>query len=124
MHILSFRSANDTVAAMAALSPPPGILPNLDHPDDVLSTINLLIQVLTVAIVTPFLLARLYAKLVIAPPFLVDDWICLLAYVLFLCYVATGCAMWSFGGGHHAWDLPRGTYESFLKVRSIHLLSA
>lgn len=57
----------------AAASPPPGVTPNLESPEDVLYTINLVSQILAVALVTPFVLIRIYAKAFVRPPFVIED---------------------------------------------------
>ncbi|KAL1858264.1 hypothetical protein Daus18300_010010 [Diaporthe australafricana] len=53
---------------------PPGRVPNFEHPEDVLHTINLVSQVLAVATVTPIVCFRLYiTKWKNATPYRVDD---------------------------------------------------
>ena len=56
-----------------ALPPPDGVTANLDNPEDVLYTINLVSQILFVAIVTPLVAFRAYSKAVMAPPFILED---------------------------------------------------
>ncbi|KAK7934893.1 hypothetical protein PG985_000388 [Apiospora marii] len=71
---------------VGAIPPPPGVTPNFENPEDVLNTINLASQILSIVIMTIFLALRVYVKMRVAPPFLLDD-------------------LGHFGGGYHAWDL-------------------
>ncbi|KAK8111999.1 uncharacterized protein PG998_008456 [Apiospora kogelbergensis] len=58
---------------VGAVAPPPGVTPNFENPDDVLHTVNLVAQILSMVIMTPFIVMRVYVKLRVAPPFLLDD---------------------------------------------------
>lgn len=53
--------------------PPPGKVPNFEHPEDVLHTINLVSQVLAIALITPVVGLRLWTRWRVSPPFLIDD---------------------------------------------------
>lgn len=64
--------------------PPPGQVANTVHPDDVLNTINTITHILCTIVMTPFVLARVYAKCRIFPPFAIDDWCCVITYFLSL----------------------------------------
>jgi hypothetical protein len=41
-----------------ALAPPPEVIPNFDHPEDVFGTINMVTQILSIAVLTPIVLLR------------------------------------------------------------------
>lgn len=56
---------------------PPGIIPDFENPEDVLHTVNLVSQVLAIALVTPVVGFRLWVRWRIVPPFLIDDCMCL-----------------------------------------------
>lgn len=58
---------------VGAIPPPPGVTPNFENPEDVLYTINLVSQILSMVIITVFLALRVYVKMRVAPPFLLDD---------------------------------------------------
>lgn len=49
------------------------IAPNLQHPEDVLHSINLVSQILAITLVSLFMALRLYTKAFVAPPFHTDD---------------------------------------------------
>ncbi|KAI6360760.1 hypothetical protein MCOR25_006646 [Pyricularia grisea] len=100
----------------AAAPPPPGVTPNFAQPEDVLYTINLVTQVAGIALVTPFVIMRVLVKRYISPPFLIEDHICVLAWVLSTCYSVTAIMMYKFGGGYHVWELDVWTYANFLKA--------
>ncbi|KAK8017186.1 hypothetical protein PG991_008262 [Apiospora marii] len=93
-------------AVVGAIPPPPGVTPNLQHPEDVIATVNMATQISSICLMTPFIALRMYAKGWVAPPFLLDDWACLVAWK----------QVGYFGGGHHVWDLSPETYEGFLKA--------
>lgn len=56
-----------------AALPPSGVTPDFANPVDVLHTVNLVAQILSIVLVSVFVLLRTYAKAVLAPPFLLDD---------------------------------------------------
>lgn len=58
---------------VGATAPPPGVTPDFEHPQDVLHTVNLVSQILAIAIVTPVVGLRLWARWRISPHFLLDD---------------------------------------------------
>ncbi|PVH90799.1 hypothetical protein DM02DRAFT_402610 [Periconia macrospinosa] len=66
--------------SIPAASPPTGKVPNFEHPEDVLNTINLVSQILAVATVTLFVFVRLFIKTVIVPPFLIEDCVLVVAW--------------------------------------------
>ncbi|KAJ4388800.1 hypothetical protein N0V93_006260 [Gnomoniopsis smithogilvyi] len=99
-----------------ATPPPPGRVPNFEHPEDVLHTINFVSQVLAVALITPIVGLRLWTRWRITPPFLIDDWFCLIAYILSILYSCTAFAMNKFGGGYHSWEISAGNFENYLKA--------
>ncbi|KAK2010232.1 hypothetical protein LZ32DRAFT_639569 [Colletotrichum eremochloae] len=78
-----------------AAPPPEGVVPNLEHPEDVLHTINLVSQILSFTTVTLFMLLRIYAKAFVAPPFHAED-------------------LSHYGGGYHIWELWKSTLTSSL----------
>ncbi|KAK2040436.1 hypothetical protein LZ31DRAFT_604224 [Colletotrichum somersetense] len=81
-----------------AAPPPEGVIPNLQHPEDVLHTINLVSQILSITMVTLFMLLRIFAKAVIAPPFHTED-------------------LSHYGGGYHIYELSKENLEGFMKSK-------
>ncbi|KAK1593764.1 uncharacterized protein LY79DRAFT_589528 [Colletotrichum navitas] len=79
-----------------AAPPPEGVVPDLQHPEDVLHTINLVSQILSVSVVTLFMLLRIYAKAWVAPPFHAED-------------------LSHYGGGYHIYELSKENLEGFMK---------
>ena len=56
---------------------PPGVKPDLAHPDETLRTINYIAQALTIVIVTGFIATRIYAKSrLLGGGFSLDDGMC------------------------------------------------
>ncbi|KAK1957603.1 hypothetical protein LY78DRAFT_726882 [Colletotrichum sublineola] len=80
-----------------AAPPPEGVVPNLEHPEDVLHTINFVSQILSFTTVTLFMLLRIYAKAFVAPPFHAED-------------------LSHYGGGYHIWELSEEALEGFMKL--------
>lgn len=60
--------------------PPEGVVPNLDNPKDVLHTINLVSQILSIVSVSVFMAIRCWVKYFLTPPFEIDDCKCLPCY--------------------------------------------
>ncbi|WDK21179.1 integral membrane protein [Colletotrichum graminicola] len=101
-----------------AAPPPEGVIPNLQHPEDVLYTINLVSQILSVSVVSLFMLLRIYAKAWVSPPFHAEDWVAVLAWVLTLGYGSTAFVMSHYGGGYHIYELSKENLEGFMKLTS------
>lgn len=76
----------------AAQPPHPDIVPNVEHPEDVLRTINYAVQGLTVFFVTVFVAIRFYAKYkVLGTSLTWDDCATYASYVLMVGYCITAC---------------------------------
>lgn len=45
-----------------ALPAPPGVVPDLQHPDRFMNVLNLVVQILVISVVTPFVLLRIYTR--------------------------------------------------------------
>lgn len=54
-----------TANLLAAAEPPPGMVPNFAHPKDVYHTVDILVQGLSLVIMTAFFAIRVYVKMVI-----------------------------------------------------------
>ncbi|KZL77827.1 integral membrane protein [Colletotrichum tofieldiae] len=76
-----------------AAPPPEGVVPNLQHPEDVLHTINLVSQILSITSVSLFMMLRIYAKAFIAPPFHSED-------------------LHHYGGGYHVYEISAADFLS------------
>ncbi|TEA16270.1 Satratoxin biosynthesis SC1 cluster protein 4 [Colletotrichum sidae] len=72
-----------------AAPPPQGVVPNFENPQDVLHTINLISQILSIVSVSIFMFLRTYVKARVVPPFQPDDWVAVVAWVLSVAYSAT-----------------------------------
>ncbi|KAL8372475.1 hypothetical protein RB595_002009 [Gaeumannomyces hyphopodioides] len=94
--------------SQAARPAPAGVVPNLEHPEDVLHTINFATQILSLIFVSSFTLMRLYAKIVISPPFYPDDWFSVLAW---------------HGGGYHVWEITADNLIGFYKITLILMVT-
>ncbi|KAL4779642.1 hypothetical protein BJX76DRAFT_340173 [Aspergillus varians] len=66
-----------------------------------LNTINLVTQCLCIPIVTMFVLMRFSIRAWYRQWARVEDWTCLLAWILFMAYCAIGIVVGNYGGGYH-----------------------
>lgn len=55
------------------LAPPSGVIPNFDHPHDVLRTVNLVTQASSISMVSAFVVLRIYARYRISRAYKPDD---------------------------------------------------
>ncbi|RSL58751.1 hypothetical protein CEP54_007658 [Fusarium duplospermum] len=69
--------------------PPDGVVPNLEHPQDVLKSCNYVTQALTLVFVSAFVATRFYAK----------------SKVLMVGYCITACVAGTYGGGLNQWEV-------------------
>ncbi|TDZ54366.1 Satratoxin biosynthesis SC1 cluster protein 4 [Colletotrichum trifolii] len=99
-----------------AAPPPQGVVPNFENPQDVLHTINLISQILSIVSVSIFMFLRTYVKARVVPPFQPDDWVAVVAWVLSVAYSATALVMHYYGGGYHAWEISKANLIGFKKV--------
>ncbi|KAF6813264.1 hypothetical protein CMUS01_12883 [Colletotrichum musicola] len=85
--------------------------PSPTSTEDVLHTINLVSQILSMCFVSLFMAVRMFAKTFVAPPFHTEDWLALVAWILSLGYSVTGLMMGYFGGGYHVGTLSAELYS-------------
>nr|XP_036588144.1 uncharacterized protein CTRU02_02156 [Colletotrichum truncatum]KAF6799285.1 integral membrane protein [Colletotrichum truncatum] len=98
-----------------AAPPPEGVVPNLKNPTDVLHTINLISQVLSIISVSGFMILRCHVKTFITPPFQIDDLQAHTSQVLSLAYSATALVMHHYGGGFHVYEISKADLVGFKK---------
>ncbi|TDZ24843.1 hypothetical protein Cob_v002506 [Colletotrichum orbiculare MAFF 240422] len=99
-----------------AAPPPQGVVPNFENPQDVLHTINLISQILSIVSVSIFMFLRTYVKARVVPPFQPDDWVAVVAWVLSVAYSATALVMHYYGGGYHVWEISKANLIGFKKT--------
>ncbi|KAF5026441.1 hypothetical protein F66182_1474 [Fusarium sp. NRRL 66182] len=75
---------------------PPGVVPDYDNPRDVCWTVNVAMMTICVVFVAVFFFIRVFVKLTINRKMLLED-------------------LARYGAGHHAWEIPRLEYYSWLK---------
>ncbi|KAF6816528.1 integral membrane protein [Colletotrichum sojae] len=103
----------------AAAPPPQGVTPNLQNPTDVLHTINLVSQILSIVSVSVFMIIRIYVKVIISPPLQTDDWIAIVAWILSMAYSATALVMHRYGGGFHVYEITKANFIGFNKPSNL-----
>ncbi|KAL1961894.1 hypothetical protein VTN77DRAFT_927 [Rasamsonia byssochlamydoides] len=100
----------EATEVLAADSPPS------QHVDRSVHVINYVTQSLCLVFMTIFFFLRVYARLRVLNGFAVEDWFCLGAYILGMCYSVISLIMGHFGGGLHIQDVPPANVIPFNKT--------
>ncbi|KAI3059596.1 hypothetical protein CBS147353_10534 [Aspergillus niger] len=77
----------------------------VSHPKDVLNTVNFVTQCLCIPIISVFVLLRFSVRIYYKQLVGVEDWSCLIAWVLFMGYCGIAIAVGHYGGGYHIDDV-------------------
>ncbi|KAL4914854.1 hypothetical protein BDW62DRAFT_219802 [Aspergillus aurantiobrunneus] len=85
-----------------------------DRPD-ILNTVNLVTQCLCIPIVSLFIFLRFGIRAWYRQWSFVEDWSCLLAWILFMGYCAIAIIVGKYGGGYHYWDVSDTDMVTFRK---------
>ncbi|CAG7950036.1 unnamed protein product [Penicillium olsonii] len=86
-----------------------------EHPVDVLNTVNLVTQCLCIPIVTLFVGFRFYTRIRFKQSLGVEDYGCLIAWLLFMGYCGISIVVGNHGGGYHYDQLSPKTQIQFKK---------
>ncbi|GAA90674.1 integral membrane protein [Aspergillus luchuensis IFO 4308] len=87
----------------------------VSHPKDVLNTINFVTQCLCIPIISIFVLLRFSIRIYYKQFVGVEDWSCLIAWVLFMGYCGIAIAVGHYGGGYHIDDVSEAHQILFRK---------
>ncbi|KAI3054290.1 hypothetical protein CBS147353_11454 [Aspergillus niger] len=87
----------------------------VSHPKDVLNTVNFVTQCLCIPIISVFVLLRFSVRIYYKQFVGVEDWSCLIAWVLFMGYCGIAIAVGHYGGGYHIDDVSTAHQILFLK---------
>ncbi|KAF9734176.1 hypothetical protein PMIN01_08519 [Paraphaeosphaeria minitans] len=94
--------------SQAAMPPPQGVVADLQHPTDVLRTINFVTQALTLAFCSFFVFIRALHKIrSIGLNLAVDDYMTFISWILMVGYCVCGIFLSLHGGGYHIWEVPK-----------------
>ncbi|KAL2010670.1 hypothetical protein VTN00DRAFT_6477 [Thermoascus crustaceus] len=93
-------------ANVAALLASRAAEPASDGPDRTVHIWNIITQTLCLVFMTIFFILRVYARVNILNGFVGEDWTCLGAWILGMCYSIIALIMGHFGGGMHIQDVP------------------
>ncbi|RAL14507.1 uncharacterized protein BO97DRAFT_340434 [Aspergillus homomorphus CBS 101889] len=77
----------------------------INDPEDVLNTINFVTQCLCIPIVSVFMILRFSIRTYYKQWVGVEDWSCLMAWILFMGYCAISILVGRYGGGYHVDDV-------------------
>ncbi|CZR52684.1 uncharacterized protein PAC_02561 [Phialocephala subalpina] len=102
-----------------AAPPPDGVIPDFEHPVDVLNTINLVSGILGIAMMVPFVVGRIAIKLHILKTLVLEDYFCIIAWLLATGYFLTGLFMGRHGGGNHQYEITKDNMVGFQQVSQI-----
>ncbi|KAF3800412.1 hypothetical protein GCG54_00014211 [Colletotrichum gloeosporioides] len=101
---------------VGAFPPPPGRVPNFAQPED-LGRTNLVVGLAVMAGLTTIMFGlRSYSKTALNTHWYTEDWTCLAAYGLWMCYISTVLVMAHYGEGYHEWEVTKEAYKEVLQV--------
>ncbi|KAI0015314.1 hypothetical protein F4780DRAFT_784294 [Xylariomycetidae sp. FL0641] len=95
--------------------PPPGVIPNFDHPQSDWWRFHLTGLIICLALATLFFVVRCYSRFVLGPKILLEDVTCTIAWILLVLYIWTVFMMIHYGEGFHAWEVTVDSYSEILK---------
>ncbi|KAF2867495.1 hypothetical protein BDV95DRAFT_445818, partial [Massariosphaeria phaeospora] len=105
------------MSAMAAAQPPPGVEADLENPVDVLYTVNLVTQGLTLFFIPAFVVVRFLSKYRAAGlAFTLDDYLTGISCLLMIGYSVCGIFLSVYGGGNHIWEVPAENIKPFFQT--------
>ncbi|KAB8072608.1 hypothetical protein BDV29DRAFT_149085 [Aspergillus leporis] len=104
------------MASEPVIPPPPGVTSDLKHPQDALHTVNLVTQVLCIVIITVIVILRLVIKVRLRTRLGVEDYSTAVGWVLFVGFCINMLVLNKYGGGYHAWDVPKSEFLDFQKA--------
>ncbi|KAF2839588.1 hypothetical protein M501DRAFT_932361 [Patellaria atrata CBS 101060] len=105
MSATDFTSSSGTPAPFKpSLEPPPGVIPNPEHPKSLSHLSNLTIGV-CIPLITIFFLLRVYVRLFIKRIWIFEDWLTTMAWSGTVAYCGIMAATMSHNGGKHGWDI-------------------
>ncbi|KAJ6079806.1 hypothetical protein N7467_009559 [Penicillium canescens] len=99
-----------------AAPPPPGVIPDFSNPSGGIHLWLIVTPCICLPIVACFVITRLYAKLFIQHVFYVEDWMCLISWILATTWFSLHLVSAAGGGGYHQWDIPKDDMVLFLKA--------
>ncbi|KAI1498946.1 hypothetical protein F5X99DRAFT_420227 [Biscogniauxia marginata] len=106
---------NTTAGLVGVIPPPPGVTPNFHYPEDRWWRADLIALIICAGLVTFFFIIRCYARFIIAPKIMAEDYTCALAWVTMMILVWTVFMTVHYGEGLHAWEVTREDYREIRK---------
>jgi hypothetical protein len=100
----STASSSSLPTFTPALKPPPGILPDPDHPASLAHLASITIAI-CIPLVTVFFLLRSYVRFWVKQLFTLEDVLCILLWAGTVAYCGIMRNTMSHGGGMHMWDI-------------------
>ncbi|KAH8591910.1 hypothetical protein B0O99DRAFT_718424 [Bisporella sp. PMI_857] len=102
---------------VGALPPPPGVIPNFEHPESLGYRVVIATAVLF-PLATFVLCLRIYTRAKIVCYMGPDDYAVILAWIFLVAYVVISF-IFNLGLGVHLWNIPLTTFMHFLKLGAI-----
>ncbi|KAL4964563.1 uncharacterized protein BDV14DRAFT_209315 [Aspergillus stella-maris] len=99
-----------------AVEAPPGKVSNLENPEDVLHTVNLAAQIVSIIVVTIIVILRVAIKVRMRSGMGLEDYTTIAGWVLFIGFCINMLILNNYGGGYHAWDVSKEQFISFQKA--------
>ncbi|OJJ32283.1 hypothetical protein ASPWEDRAFT_44375 [Aspergillus wentii DTO 134E9] len=102
-----------------AAPPPPNIIPNFSNPSGGFQIWVKVTQFICIPVVACVVIMRLYVKIFMQHVFFVEDWMCLISWILATTWFSLQLLSAYAGGGNHQWDIPKDNMVLFLKASYI-----
>ncbi|KAL4771204.1 hypothetical protein BDW60DRAFT_223569 [Aspergillus nidulans var. acristatus] len=99
-----------------AIPAPPGEVSDLQHPEDVIHTVNLATQVICLVVTTIVVALRFLVKVRLRKALELEDYTTIFGWVLFVGFCANMIILGNHGGGYHAWDVSKNDMIKFQKA--------
>ncbi|KAH8728007.1 hypothetical protein GQ44DRAFT_824348 [Phaeosphaeriaceae sp. PMI808] len=113
-------SQKPDLTKMPAAKPPPGVTPDFNSPDNY-KTENIILHSVILLFVTIAVLMRMYTRALVKKTFGIDDWFCIIAFLLCIAQSTIFGYATRLGFGMHLWDIRASEIVHCLKVFSAGL---
>ncbi|CAG8983189.1 hypothetical protein HYALB_00004016 [Hymenoscyphus albidus] len=97
-----------------AMDLPKSSIPGNKHPSDIVCKLNAVVGILSVVLIVPVVVMRIWVRRNLQGGMHLEDWVCISATFFFIAYCANTTTLSNDGGGMHIWDVSNTQYRRFL----------
>ncbi|CAF9925595.1 MAG: hypothetical protein ALECFALPRED_003175 [Alectoria fallacina] len=108
---------------LPGLTPPPGVTPNFVNPDNEQATIIATLAV-CLPVATLFTALRMYSKIFIIKSIALEDYASVIAWAIYVAFVALSAITLQYGDGIHQWDVPLSNIANIIDILYCPLILA